>query len=152
MGCSRDRYFSHAACDIPLQHHPSPPCHSLMQSIAPRRALYRSYSTLTINSHRQASQDARSGFRNRSALPPALQPTVINEDGTKTRRMREHGHDSLPLPPLMDPIALEARTRHRDPKSSPLAKAHLTDFQKQLAVNPYGRQRNECSYDNSDSS
>ncbi len=86
---------------------------------------------------RYVAQDARSSFRTRSVLPPREQPTVINEDGTRTLRQRQHGNTTLPLPPLMDPVAVQAKERHKQPKA--LRKpGELTDFQKELANNPYG--------------
>ena len=76
---------------------------------------------------------------NVSELPTQPQPTVTNEEGTKTFRLREHGNKSLPLPPLLDPIAKEARGRHERMKESPKENDQLTDFQNNLAENPYGR-------------
>ena len=42
----------------------------------------------------------------------------------------------LPLSPLMDPSKIDARQRHRRPKSA--KEEQLTPFQRKLAANPYG--------------
>ena len=77
-------------------------------------------------------------------LPAKEQPTVTNEDGTKTLRVRTNvsGKESaLPLPPLMDPIAMAAKQKYRPskpyrPRPNP---EKMTKFQQELAVNPYGK-------------
>jgi hypothetical protein len=91
-----------------------------------------------IGSTRQASHDARSTLKARTVVHPRPQPSVTNEEGTQTLRLRQHGNKSLPLPPLMDPIAIEARERYKQPKPNPKP-MEMTDFQKELASNPYGK-------------
>ncbi|KAK5172904.1 uncharacterized protein LTR77_003026 [Saxophila tyrrhenica] len=87
---------------------------------------------------RHGSTAGRSSFRTRNVLPPREQPTVTNEDKTKTLRTRQHGNRELPLPPLMDPLAVEAKQRHKRPKPLRI-QGQMTDFQKELASNPYAR-------------
>ncbi|QSZ34718.1 hypothetical protein DSL72_007573 [Monilinia vaccinii-corymbosi] len=55
--------------------------------------------------------------------------------GQGIRSMREVKPRELPLSPLMDPVFLEARNRYSAPKPKP--SKERTDFQKQLAKNPY---------------
>ncbi|KAF2033271.1 hypothetical protein EK21DRAFT_59035 [Setomelanomma holmii] len=64
-----------------------------------------------------------------------LGPT--REDGHQTLRIRkeQRGKD-LPLPPLLDPVALEERSRWEKTKAQPKA-ANLTSFQKKLQANAY---------------
>ena len=73
----------------------------------------------------------------REAIGPTLQATVRTEAGTKTLRTRQHGNRSLPLPPLMHPIAIEAKERHKMPKAELKAEG-MTGFQRALASNPFG--------------
>ena len=65
--------------------------------------------------------------------------TVTSEDGNRTIRMRQHGNRSLPLPPLMDPVAIEAKAKHRQPKLERKDEEERSEFQKALAANPYGK-------------
>lgn len=74
---------------------------------------------------------------NPNALPAVKQPTVTAEDGTKTLRLRQNGERALPLPPLMDPIALEAKERYKEPKALAMEE-DKTEFQKALGTNPFG--------------
>lgn len=71
-------------------------------------------------------------------VQPVEQPMVRSEDGTKMQRERKHGDRSLPLPPFMDPIAIEARNRYTRPKPREASEAK-THFQKQLERNPYAQ-------------
>ena len=94
-------------------------------------------SVKTGDCRRHVAYDARSSFRTRSVLPEREQPTVTSEDETKTLRTRQHGNARLPLPPLMDPLAIQAKERHKQPK--PMRKSGgMTEFQKELEQNPYG--------------
>ncbi|KAK4549240.1 hypothetical protein LTR36_007698 [Oleoguttula mirabilis] len=69
---------------------------------------------------------------------PQPQDTVLSEDGVRTLRKRENGGRSLPLPPLMDPVAVKAKGRYREPK--PLkSEEGKTEFQKELEANPYAQ-------------
>ena len=90
---------------------------------------------------RQRARAAHSSIRyvrpSVSALPPAPQPTVTSDDGTRTLRLRQHGNRKLPLPPLMDEIAVKAKERYTAKKPRQEVE-ELTDFQKALAANPYG--------------
>ena len=66
---------------------------------------------------------------------------MSNEDGTKTLRVRTNvdgGQSALPLPPLMDPIAIAAKQKYRPPKPYRRGSGRKTKFQKALAVNPFG--------------
>ncbi|KAF2766951.1 hypothetical protein EJ03DRAFT_384321 [Teratosphaeria nubilosa] len=80
------------------------------------------------------SPAARSHY---STLGRVTQPTRLSDgcDGTRALRQRQHGGRPLPLPPLMDPIAHAAKTRHRAPKAPKPQKK--TDFQKQLVHNAF---------------
>ena len=71
-----------------------------------------------------------------------LMPNVRTASILAGRRVRQHGHPSLPLPPLLDRQVIEAKERHTAPKPA-AEKKDLTDFQKELAANPYGM--NACS-------
>ena len=77
----------------------------------------------------------------REAIQPEEQSTIVRKGDSgskKTYRKRQHGNGSLPLPPLMDPVAIEARTRHKLPKLEEAEAEEMTEFQKALAANPYG--------------
>ncbi|EKG10483.1 hypothetical protein MPH_12341 [Macrophomina phaseolina MS6] len=98
------------------------------------------------------SASTESSARN-SEIPratPSSPHTSTNEqnqytdDGSITFRNRMSDGSSkprpLPLPPLMDPIALSARERWTEPKKpAPTRKEDLTPFQRKLYTNPYGR-------------
>ncbi|KAK5125129.1 hypothetical protein LTR85_000805 [Meristemomyces frigidus] len=61
------------------------------------------------------------------------------DDGTRTLRKREHGGRSLPLPPLLDPVAVKAKSRYRDPKPLPSKLKEKTEFQRELEANPHAQ-------------
>jgi hypothetical protein len=71
------------------------------------------------------------------------QPKVTSTDGTKTLRIRPNASDkqrTLPLPPVMDPIAMAAKQKHRGRKLKATKEWHeMTTFEKALAVNPFGK-------------
>lgn len=67
-----------------------------------------------------------------------MQPTVTSKDGTRTFRSRQHGNRALPLSPLLDPIAIDAKEKHTRPKPFRL-EGDRTDFQKELEANPFAR-------------
>lgn len=74
----------------------------------------------------------------RSVAPPTgneLGPT--QRDGHRTLRKRLDGKKALPLPPLLDPVVLETRSRHEQGKEKPRA-AEFTPFQRKLWENPFG--------------
>lgn len=80
----------------------------------------------------------------RERLQSKQQPTVTTADGTKTLRLRPNLGDRqsvLPLPPIMDPIAVAARQKHRTPKARlpPEAEIEKSEFSRALAVNPFGK-------------
>ncbi|KAL1623978.1 hypothetical protein SLS56_008030 [Neofusicoccum ribis] len=60
-------------------------------------------------------------------------------DGFTTYRMRTGSKRALPLPPLMDPIALAARERWTEPKKPAPAAKDLSPFQQKLYQSPYGK-------------
>lgn len=64
-----------------------------------------------------------------------LGPT--REDGHCTFRTRKDGKKELPLPPLLDPVVLEKRSRHEQKKEKPKF-ADFTPFQRKLWENPFG--------------
>jgi hypothetical protein len=67
-----------------------------------------------------------------------LGPT--RDNAHQTLRIRQDTNErDLPLPPLLDPVVLEKRSRWESVKSQPKA-ADLTSFQKRLQTNPYGMQ------------
>ena len=77
---------------------------------------------------------------NPQVIEPNPGPTTRNEDGTKTLRLRQHGNKPLPLPPLLDPIAIAAKERYKKPKIERKEQdVELTEFQKELGANPYGK-------------
>jgi hypothetical protein len=66
-----------------------------------------------------------------------LGPT--REDVHQTFRARKDGSlKELPLPPLLDPVVLDNRSRFEHAKKRPNI-AELTPFQKKLWHNPFGR-------------
>ena len=68
------------------------------------------------------------------------QPTVSSEDGLRTYRVRQHGNRGLPLPAIMDPVAIRAKERHKEPKLRVEdQQGTLTELQKELRSNPYGK-------------
>ncbi|KAK3690968.1 hypothetical protein LTR37_018921 [Vermiconidia calcicola] len=85
---------------------------------------------------RAAHNNARSSLKDRDVLTPRPQPTVTSSDGTKTLRTRQHGNKTLPLPPLMDGVAIEAKSKYKKPKAAP-EQREMTNFQKALAENPF---------------
>lgn len=64
------------------------------------------------------------------------QSTSASPNGTRTFRQRQHGNDALPLPPFLDPIAIEAKTRHTRPKIYQ-DEQEKTGFQRELEANPF---------------
>jgi hypothetical protein len=66
-----------------------------------------------------------------------LGPT--REDAHQTFRVRKDGtRKDLPLPPLLDPVIVEERSRWEVKKVQP-KDADLTPFQKKLLLNPFGK-------------
>ena len=59
------------------------------------------------------------------------------QDGHRTLRKRLDGKKPLPLPPLLDPVVSEKRSRHEQKKQKPKA-AEFTPFQRKLWENPFG--------------
>lgn len=64
-----------------------------------------------------------------------LGPT--QQDGHRTLRKRLDGKKTLPLPPLLDPVVVESRSRHEQKKEKPKA-AEFAPFQRKLWENPFG--------------
>lgn len=95
----------------------------MKSSLRPRQAHCIREKLLRTRSHRLYSQ--------------AVVRSVVCEDGTRTYRARSGSNRALPLPPLMDPIAVSAKQRYKEPKLKPDYK-NLTPFQKKLQQNPYG--------------
>lgn len=60
-------------------------------------------------------------------------------DGHATYRKHPSGKRDLPLPPIMDPIALAARERWTEPKMPEPRREDLTPFQRKLYANPAGK-------------
>jgi hypothetical protein len=96
----------------------------LSRPLSPRR-------WLQAGLRRHASATAHDG-----SAPPMEQPTAPSEDGLRTVRKRKHGHNALPLPPFMDPIAINAKTKHQQPK--PLKAEEKTDIDKELEKSIFG--------------
>jgi hypothetical protein len=70
-------------------------------------------------------------------IPNDLGPT--SEDAHGTYRVRsDQKEKDLPLPPLLDPVVLERRSRWENNKARPNAEK-FTPFQKKLQANPYGK-------------
>lgn len=55
----------------------------------------------------------------------------------QTFRARKDGKKELPLPPLLDPVVIEDRSRHEKKKQKPQF-ADFTPFQRKLWENPFG--------------
>jgi hypothetical protein len=81
-----------------------------------------------------------SGQTHHKGLQHPEQPTELSDDGTYTLRTRKYGNRALPLPPFLDPVRIAASLRRTGPKIplSEIKAEDLTDFQKELAKNPYG--------------
>ena len=80
----------------------------------------------------------RTVYRNARPAPVLTLPsTVESENGRHTLRQRRHGESSLPLPPLLDPVAIEATSRYRGSKALK-PEGGKTAFQRELHMNPYG--------------
>lgn len=62
----------------------------------------------------------------------------IQQDGQRTFRTRKAGNKELPLPPLLDPVVLEKRSRYEQKKERPKL-ADFTPFQRRLWESPFGR-------------
>lgn len=88
--------------------------------------------------HNKAAASKRVARSTRPIISTQPHPTVTSEDGTKTFRARRHGNPNLPLPPLMDPIAIEARQKFKAPKAEPDAGGGMSQFQRELAENAHG--------------
>ncbi|KAF2859746.1 hypothetical protein K470DRAFT_258598 [Piedraia hortae CBS 480.64] len=58
-------------------------------------------------------------------IHPIEQPTIRSSDGLSILRPRSNGKPPLPLPPIMDPIALEARGRYTKSKARQESKTNL---------------------------
>ncbi|KAF2018502.1 hypothetical protein BU24DRAFT_421485 [Aaosphaeria arxii CBS 175.79] len=81
----------------------------------------------------------------RSSLSHYHQPTAATSAGVQlgptrhlehaSRRSRDNG-ETLPVPPLLDPITLDRRSRWEQRKSRPSVDA-FTPFQKKLLANPF---------------
>jgi hypothetical protein len=65
-------------------------------------------------------------------------PTPSPNGATLSHKPRKWGNRALPLSPLMDPVKIEQRNKHKKPKLPPPKNADLTPFQKALVNNPYG--------------
>lgn len=62
----------------------------------------------------------------------------LREEAHQTFRIRKEGvGNELPLPPLLDPLVIEKKSRWRNTKNRPNP-AEFTPFQKKLQANPYG--------------
>lgn len=73
-------------------------------------------------------------------FPIEAQPTTTSDDGSRTLRVRKDGNRNLPLSPVMDPVAVEARERHKKPKSPPSKKEEtLSAFSRELEKNEFAR-------------
>ena len=74
-----------------------------------------------------------------TALTPKDQPTETTKDGARTLRVRTLGHRPLPLPPIMDPKAIDARTQYEQTKAPRPKEREKSAFQRELWLNPYAR-------------
>lgn len=72
------------------------------------------------------------------STPPASPGTNVDSPSVK---LRKWGNRALPLSPIMDPVKIEQRNRHRKTKLPPPKNADLTPFQKALVNNPYGKHK-----------
>ncbi|KAE9972224.1 hypothetical protein Vi05172_g11541 [Venturia inaequalis] len=70
------------------------------------------------------------------STPQASPDTNVDSPSVKPRKW---GNRALPLSPIMDPVKIEQRNRHRKTKLPPPKNADLTPFQKALVNNPYAR-------------
>ena len=54
-------------------------------------------------------------------------------------RTRKYGNKSLPLPPIMDPIAIAGKQKHMQMKERVVQKKdELSELQQKLRLNPHG--------------
>lgn len=64
------------------------------------------------------------------------QPTLRTDEGIF--RTRKHGNKSLPMSPLLDEHSTKEKHRYTQPKAE-YDPEKLTEFQKELALNPHGK-------------
>jgi len=93
------------------------------------RALTRSYvARRWLRAHSQVTNEP---------ITPTAQPTVRSDDVQQTLRTRQHGAKSLPLPPLMDPVAVDAKEQHTAPRPR-WKDGPKTQMQVEMELNPFG--------------
>ena len=89
----------------------------------------------------------------RERLQSKEQPTIAIKGGTKTVRLRPNAggkHVSLPLPPIMDPIAVAGKQKyggHGVAAKAKISEDEMSEFSKALAVNPFGKIQNHSTHD-----
>ncbi|KAK4497545.1 hypothetical protein PRZ48_011996 [Zasmidium cellare] len=76
-------------------------------------------------------------WKTNPAYEAEAQPTVISKNRSKTLRTRQYGNRSLPLPPLMDPLAIAGKQRNKQMKARVKEEDKLSEFQQKLRLNPY---------------
>ncbi|KAF2084519.1 hypothetical protein K490DRAFT_49040 [Saccharata proteae CBS 121410] len=89
---------------------------------------------------RELATSAEDGSVSNSTSPDSNNTTTVTARYVKgeqrTYKRREQGHRPLPLPPIMDPIAVAARERWKQPKPYPDLK-NITPFQERLYKNAW---------------
>ncbi|KAK5113483.1 hypothetical protein LTR62_003352 [Meristemomyces frigidus] len=78
------------------------------------------------------------GQTNNEPITPREQPLTVDKDAFHSARERRHGGRSLPLPPVMDPTAAEARTRFTKSKPWKL-EGEKSEFQTQMQLNSFAQ-------------
>ncbi|KAF2717829.1 hypothetical protein K431DRAFT_315403 [Polychaeton citri CBS 116435] len=104
-----------------------------------RLRLLHASATATPRLSRSISHATRKTRQRPGRYEPPEQPTVRDDGGAITLRIRKHGNRSLPLPPLMDEKVINARERLKLPKQIQDAAAPRTDMQQELEKNPYAK-------------
>ncbi|KAJ4990777.1 hypothetical protein SVAN01_03786 [Stagonosporopsis vannaccii] len=95
-----------------------------------RRLVSRSSQARSISTAQRQSNAAHVTPLRGSELGP------MQENGPRTVRKRKNGHKDLPLPPLLDLVVLNSRSRHEQKKEKPRL-ADFTPFQRKLWENPF---------------
>ncbi|KAK7543481.1 hypothetical protein IWX50DRAFT_349234 [Phyllosticta citricarpa] len=84
-----------------------------------------------------SSTSAASTSADTSADTNATTTTPYVKDERQTWRVREDGKRKLPVPPILDPIAISQRDRWIEPKKPAAKPADQTPFQKKLYKNAF---------------
>ncbi|KAL1383476.1 hypothetical protein HDK64DRAFT_318331 [Phyllosticta capitalensis] len=115
----------------PLRRHLHDNCQRHVLNGLPQRQSRRSISPDSTAFGGSISSTSESADTSKTTTTPFVQ------DERQTWRMRADGKRRLPLPPILDPIAISQRERWIEPKKPAAAPAERTPFQKKLLNNAF---------------